>query len=306
MVFYVIGMPGCGKSKTCRHLEEITDYEVIDLDKYIEEKTGDKIPLIFDKYGERYFRHLEHTSLSEINKKDGVVIVSCGGGIVTNEFNKEVMMSGTTIFLDADLDTLATHLENSSIVRPLLKSKSIEEIYKERIERYQRFADYTIKYTTFDDVSNKILEIISGIHKKRVLIVNGPNINMLGLRDPKHYGSLTLDELNSFISRDKTFDLDFYQSNCEGDIVSKLQTFRNYHAIIINPAAYTHTSVAIHDCLEIIDIPKVEVHLSKVDEREEFRKVNFVHDVVDMSFSGRKEGSYVEALIYLKNKINVL
>ena len=88
--------------------------------------------------------------------------------------------------------------------------------------------------------------------------------------------------------------------------LDKLQEYKKYDGIIINPAAYTHTSVAIHDALEIIDILKVEVHLSEVDNREEYRKVNFVRDVCDMSYQGEKEGSYLKALQYLKNKLNVL
>ena len=76
--------------------------------------------------------------------------------------------------------------------------------------------------------------------------------------------------------------------------------------IIINPGAYTHTSVAIHDALEIVTIPKVEVHLSNIDDREDYRKINFVRDVVDAHFQGEKEGSYLKAVDYLKNKFNVI
>lgn len=306
MIVYIIGMPGCGKSKTCRYLSEITNYKVIDLDKYIEEKTGDKISEIFSKYGEKYFRHLENVSLEEINSSNSNIIVSCGGGIVTNGDNKEVMRNGITVFLDASLEVLKSHLERSETVRPLLKTKSIEEIYNERIDLYRSFADYSIKYQNYEDSASKILEIISGVHKKRILVVNGPNMNMLGLRNPKHYGTLTLDELNKYIAMDKTFDFEFYQSNCEGAIIDKLQTYDKYHAIIINPAAYTHTSVAIHDCLESISIPKIEVHLSDVDAREDYRKVNFVRDVCDKTFAGKRENSYTEATEYLKKIINVL
>lgn len=306
MLIYLIGMPGCGKSKTARHLSEITNYKIIDLDKYIEEKTGNKISEIFTKYGEKYFRHLENVSLSEINSSHSNLIVSCGGGIVTNEDNKEVMRNGTTIFLDASVEVIKSHLELSDTVRPLLKTRTVEEIYNERIEYYRDFADYTINYQNYEDAANKILEIISGVHKKRILVVNGPNLNMLGFRDPKHYGTLTLEELNAYIAMDKTFDFEFYQSNCEGAIIDKLQTYNKYNAIIINPAAYTHTSVAIHDCLESISIPKIEVHLSEVDNREEYRKINFVRDVCDKSFQGKKEKSYIEAVEYLKNILNML
>ena len=139
---------------------------------------------------------------------------------------------------------------------------------------------------------------------KNVLIINGPNLNMLGKRPKEHYGSLTLEEINKLILKenDNYFNLSFYQSNYEGDLVTKIQeaVLGAFDAIIINPAAYTHTSVAIHDALEMFNGPKLEVHLSHVDEREDFRKINFVRDVCDASFQGKFEGSYIEAINYLK------
>ncbi len=138
-----------------------------------------------------------------------------------------------------------------------------------------------------------------------VLVINGPNLNMLGKRPKEHYGSLTLDEINNLmIARaNNNLKLDFYQSNYEGDIVTKIQeaVLGKYDSIIINPGAYTHTSVAIHDALEMFNGEKIEVHLSKVDEREGFRKINFVRDVCTKTFSGKLEGSYLDAIDYLNN-----
>jgi len=139
---------------------------------------------------------------------------------------------------------------------------------------------------------------------KKVLIINGPNLNMLGKRPKEHYGAKTLDEINQLIEKEagNAFEINFYQSNYEGDIVTIIQDAVNeYDAIIINPAAYTHTSVAIHDALEIFNGVKIEVHLSKVDEREDFRKINFVRSVCDKCFAGNFEGSYIDAIKYLKN-----
>ena len=137
----------------------------------------------------------------------------------------------------------------------------------------------------------------------KVLVLNGPNLNMLGKRPKEHYGSLTLDEINNLMIENKgNLELEFYQSNSEGDIVTKIQLAINeFDAIIINPGAYTHTSVAIHDALEIFAGIKVEVHLSDVDNRDDFRKINFVRDVCDITFTGKKEGSYLDAINYLKN-----
>ena len=138
-----------------------------------------------------------------------------------------------------------------------------------------------------------------------VLVINGPNLNMLGLRPKEHYGALTLDEINNAMKEEAygKMELTFMQSNYEGDIITEIQNaIGRYDAIIINPGAYTHTSVAIHDALEIFQGVKVEVHLSHVDERESFRRINFVRDVCDATFSGKFEGSYIDAIKYLKNK----
>ena len=139
---------------------------------------------------------------------------------------------------------------------------------------------------------------------KNVLVINGPNLNMLGKRPKEHYGSLTLDEINELIKKEanNAFDVSFYQSNYEGDIITKIQeAIGVYDAIVINPGAYTHTSVAIHDALEIYNGIKIEVHLSKVDEREGFRKINFVREVCDKTYAGRHHESYLDAINYLKN-----
>ena len=306
VIIYLIGMPGCGKSKTAKYLQIEKNVKVVDLDKLIEEESGMEISTLFNKYGEDYFRLLETRTLEKIGKSNSDIVVSCGGGVVTRKENKSAMKNGITIFLDASIETLKEHLSNSSSARPLLKVKTIEEIYNERINLYYDFADYIVKYKDYIGAANNIMEIMKNQTKKKILVVNGPNLNMLGLRDPKHYGSLTLEQINDMLQSDKSVELEFYQSNHEGCIVDKLQEYKKYDGIIINPAAYTHTSVAIHDILEIIDILKVEVHLSAVDDREDYRKINFVRDVVDMTFQGEKEGSYLKALQYLKNKLNVL
>jgi 3-dehydroquinate dehydratase-2 len=139
----------------------------------------------------------------------------------------------------------------------------------------------------------------------KVLVINGPNLNMLGKRPKEHYGSLTLDEINDLMIKenDGYFKLEFFQSNYEGAIVTKIQESLDYHAIIINPAAYTHTSVAIHDALEMFDGIKIEVHLSDVDNREDFRKINFIRDVCSKCIANEREFSYVNAIKYLKEII---
>ena len=140
--------------------------------------------------------------------------------------------------------------------------------------------------------------------KSKILVINGPNLNMLGKRPKEHYGTKTLAEINNMIKEEAkgSFSLIFFQSNYEGAIVSKIQEAikKDIKAIVINPGAYTHTSVAIHDALEMYNGEKVEVHLSDVDNRDDFRKVNFVRDVCTHTVSGLKENSYTEAIKYLK------
>ncbi len=135
---------------------------------------------------------------------------------------------------------------------------------------------------------------------KKILVINGPNLNMLGKRKKEHYGVKTLDEINQMIKDyDKTIDFDFFQSNYEGAIIDRIQKL-DFDAIIINPGAYTHTSVAIRDALEIATCPKVEVHLSDVFNREDFRKIDYIKDVCDKTITNLKEESYIEAVKYLQ------
>ncbi|TVP85224.1 MAG: 3-dehydroquinate dehydratase [Acholeplasmataceae bacterium] len=140
---------------------------------------------------------------------------------------------------------------------------------------------------------------------KNILVIHGPNLNMLGRRDPQHYGTLTLEQLyQALIDAFPMLDFTFYQTNHEGEIIDLLQDAcdQPYDALLINPGAYTHTSIAIRDALEILTVPKVEVHLSEVDNREPFRHVNVIRDVVDATFAGRQLDSYLEAVRFLEAK----
>lgn len=139
---------------------------------------------------------------------------------------------------------------------------------------------------------------------KKILVINGPNLNMLGKRDIKQYGELTLKELDKLIKdRFKNVNISFFQSNSEEKIINKIHKSNKYDGLIINPAAFTHTSIAIRDALEIINILKVEVHLSNINEREEFRKTNYITGVVNKSFFGEKEESYLKAVKYLLDNL---
>lgn len=140
----------------------------------------------------------------------------------------------------------------------------------------------------------------------KILVINGPNLNMLGIREPDVYGAQTFSALEAFIkesAKELSIDVTLFQSNHEGAIVDVIQEAYNvYDGIIINPAAYTHTSVAILDALKAVSIPTVEVHLSDINAREEFRKHSFVSLVAKKTICGLGFNGYYEALKYFSNK----
>jgi 3-dehydroquinate dehydratase-2 len=131
-----------------------------------------------------------------------------------------------------------------------------------------------------------------------ILILNGPNLNMLGKRDNKIYGKENYEYLKTLIynwGEKNNFEIEIFQSNHEGEIIDRLQK-ENYEYLIINPGAFTHYSIAIRDCLEIIKIPKIEVHISNIYSREEFRRKSLISEVCDGVISGFGIKSYLLAL----------
>ena len=138
-------------------------------------------------------------------------------------------------------------------------------------------------------------------------IINGPNLNMLGIREPEHYGSESYDTLKKMLTakaEDLNVEIDIYQSNHEGDLVDKIQEayFKGAKGIVINPAAYTHTSIALLDALKSVKIPTVEVHISKIEDRESYRQISYVSEVCEKKITGHGLNGYTEALEYLSAK----
>lgn len=137
----------------------------------------------------------------------------------------------------------------------------------------------------------------------KILVINGPNINMLGIREKNIYGSKSYDDLVNFIksaAKEKGVETEFFQSNHEGDIVDRIQKayFENFDGIIINPAAYTHTSIAILDVLKAVSIKTVEVHLSDISLRESFREKSLISQACEKTIMGKGFEGYKEALNY--------
>ena len=138
----------------------------------------------------------------------------------------------------------------------------------------------------------------------KILVLNGPNLNMLGIREPELYGSSTYESLVSLIEdhcSDKGIEVKCLQSNHEGDLVDYIQQayFEKYDGIVINPGAYTHTSVALLDALKAVSLPAVEVHITKVDEREPFRRVSYVSYYCSKTITGKGFDGYIEAIDFL-------
>jgi len=146
----------------------------------------------------------------------------------------------------------------------------------------------------------------------KILVLNGPNLNLLGRREPEVYGTMTLDDLNRSIGRyaheeldplrsnDDEIDLSFYQTNHEGQLVDVLQNApRLYDGVVYNPAGHTHYSIALRDAIAAIPTPVVEVHLSDIEAREDFRKISVMTDVCIAQFKGEGEKSYHKAVAFL-------
>ena len=140
----------------------------------------------------------------------------------------------------------------------------------------------------------------------KILVINGPNINMLGIREPEIYGAQTYSQLLQFIgnaANELGIEVEQFQSNHEGAIVDKIQSaYSVFDGIVINPAAFTHTSVAILDALKAVGLPAVEVHISDVDQREDFRKISYAGLACEKTIRGHGFEGYKEAIIYLTEK----
>ena len=140
----------------------------------------------------------------------------------------------------------------------------------------------------------------------KILVLNGPNINMLGIREPGIYGKQTFQDLLNLVdnvAKEENLEIEQYQTNHEGALVDKIQeAYGKFDGIVINPAGYTHTSVAILDALKAVSIPAVEVHISKVDEREPFRQISYPGMYCEKTIKGQGIDGYRQAICYLVEK----
>ncbi len=312
----LIGFMGSGKTTVGIRLSYRLRKSIEDTDKLIEKIQGRTISEIFEQEGEDYFRDEETNLLKDLINKRGNVIYSVGGGTPIREENRKLLKElGTVIYFRAKPETIYERVKKDT-TRPLLQCddpiERIKELLETRKEAYESCADVIIDVDdlTMNEVVSKIeKEMIRWKKRKTVklLVINGPNLNFLGIRDKNIYGAQDYQYLMKMIqnkAKEAKCEIRCFQSNHEGAIIDRIQEayFDGTQGIVINPGAYTHYSYAIHDALETIKVPKVEIHISNIQEREEFRKISVTAPACDKQIFGQGLDGYIQAIDYILNK----
>ncbi len=292
----LVGMPGSGKTTVGKALARLSGKPLVDLDAEIVRKAGKPIPDIFAQEGEGAFRALENQVLKEACSRSGQVIATGGGAVLWSENRAAMRRTGRVYQLRRKLEDLPTE------GRPLSQTGKLEEMARVRGPLYEAAADRLMENESSpEETAGRIWRDFMEPRKKKILVVNGPNMNMLGIRQPEIYGSATYQDLVDIISAEAEklgVEVSFFQSNHEGALVDAIQQayFDKADGIVINPAAYTHTSVALLDAVKAVGIPTVEVHVSDPDSREEFRHVSYIREACVATIRGHGLEGYLEAL----------
>lgn len=307
----LVGFMGCGKSTIGKRLANAKGYKFIDMDKEIEKKEGMKISDIFEKLGENEFRKMETVLCEELSYAEGCVIAT-GGGVIKNKRNMQLLKkNGIVLYIKASAEHIYRNLKNDN-TRPLLecdnKLKRIKELLKERTPLYESRNDIAVNISgkNTSQALQLIIDALEGVEQtmKKICLIHGPNINFTGIREKGVYGTLTFDQINKEIikkARQLNLDVEIFQSNHEGAIIDKIQQcWSDKDGIIINPGAYTHYSYAIRDALASIDIPVIEVHMSNIHKREEFRHTSVTVPVCLGQLCGFGWKGYLLALEAMK------
>ena len=305
----LIGFMGSGKTSVGLKLSYRMRMPVEDTDKLIERREGRSINEIFADDGEEYFRQLETELLEELKVKSRGKIFSVGGGTPIRPENRALLKQlGTVIYLRVQPETVYERLKNDTS-RPLLQCddplQRIRELLDYRKEAYEACADIVIDVDEMD-MENILKVIVKETGKMKLLVINGPNINFLGIREKSVYGTQDYQYLLDMIQKkaeDTGNSITVFQSNHEGAIIDRIQEayFDGTEGIVINPGAYTHYSYAIRDALASITVPKVEIHISDITQREEFRKVSVTAPVCDKQIYGQGLDGYLQAIDYICN-----
>lgn len=312
----LIGFMGSGKTTVGIRLSYRMRRVIEDTDKLIERKEGRTISEIFATEGEEYFRQTETAMLQDLGSKLRGHILSVGGGTPVREENRPLLKKlGTVVYFRAKPETIYARLQGDT-TRPLLQCENplqrIEELMAARKEAYESCADIIIDVDSLsmDEIIDKVMEGVKRRKEEKamkLLVINGPNLNFLGIRDKNIYGAQDYNYLMNLIqnkAKETGCEIDCFQSNCEGAIIDRIQEayFDGTHGIVINPGAYTHYSYAIHDALETIKVPKVEIHISNIHEREDFRKISVTAPACDKQIYGQGLDGYLQAIDFILNK----
>jgi len=314
----LIGFMGSGKTTVGVKLSWKLKMPVEDTDKLIEKHTGRSISDIFAQEGESGFRSMETDLLKEISQRNYARILSVGGGTPINPVNRQLLKKcGTVIYLRVKPETVYDRIKGDS-TRPLLQCENplqkICTLMEARKEAYEECADIIIDVDklTVDGVVQSIMARLQKMreqekHKMKLLVINGPNLNFLGIREKSVYGVQDYQYLLDMIAKkgeETGSEITVFQSNHEGAIIDRIQEayFDGTQGIVINPGAYTHYSYAIRDALASITVPKVEIHISDITKREEFRKISVTAPVCDKQIYGQGLMGYLQAIDFILEK----
>ena len=292
----LVGMPGSGKTTVGRELARLSGKPFVDLDEEIVKRAGKPIPDIFAQEGEGAFRALEHQVLEEVCARSGQVVATGGGTVLWSENRAAMRRTGRVYYLRRRLEDLPTE------GRPLSQAGKLEEMEKVRGPLYDLASDTAVwNDGGAEDAAGEIWRDFMNEKKKNILVINGPNMNLLGIRQPEIYGNTDYVDLENLITAEAErlgVSVSFFQSNHEGDLVDAIQQayFDKVDGILINPGAYTHTSIALLDAVKSVGIPTVEVHISDPDKREEYRRVSYIREACVGSIRGHGLQGYLEGL----------
>lgn len=306
----LIGFMGSGKTSVGLRLSYRLRRPVEDTDKLIERREGRTISEIFAREGEAHFRQLETALLAELVEKGRTAIYSVGGGTPVRPENRELLKRlGKVVLLRVKPETVYERLKEDT-TRPLLQCgnplERIRELMQSRKEAYESCADVILDVDHME-VEDIIERIEKEMKRMKLLVINGPNINFLGIREKSIYGAQDYQYLLNLIQKkaqDTGNDIEVFQSNHEGAIIDRVQAayFDGTEGLVINPGAYTHYSYAIRDALASITVPKVEIHISDITKREEFRKVSVTAPACDRQIYGLGLEGYLKAIDYILRK----